>query len=218
MKLEFISIQFCCSQYTTSIFAHDIMFSCHWLHQNQEASQSLWSLHLHSFIHSFMRLHLFFNLMKPLSCRVCVCVCTYIDQHMRRGHTWISVDWVAQLVCLGTGDRSRAHQATGSRVISPVLGLFHSQDVWFWQQEAVGRLLSTPSSPEEAGVGTTQIAKDMLAIMFHPSVSFISRLPFVIRFVTPVNKRPMQMWFICIWIDVLSPLTYASNAFWYISK
>lgn len=42
----------------------------------------------------------------------------------------------------------------------------------------------------EARVGPSQIV-DMLRIMFHPSLRFISRLPFVIRFVTPVNKRPM---------------------------
>lgn len=76
------------------------------------------------------------------------------------------------------------------------LGLFSSENVLF-SIEPVVRFLSTRSSPE-AAVGTSQIAKDMLAIMFHLSVSFISRLPFVIRFVTPVNKRPMQMWFICI--------------------
>lgn len=39
---------------------------------------------------------------------------------------------------------------------------------------------------------------DMEEIMLHPYGRFISRLPFVIRFVTAVNKRPMQMRFICI--------------------
>lgn len=121
---------------------------------------------------------------------------------------WTCSALVVRFVC--------TRQSTGGRVIISVLGLFNSENVLFWQ-EPVNLFLLTASSPEAAG-DTSQIAKDMLAIMFHLSVSFISRLPFVIRFVTPVNKRPMQMWFICIWIDVLSPLTYASNAFWYISK
>lgn len=49
--------------------------------------------------------------------------CVYLHRPKIWGEVTLGfqLTWVAQLVCFGTGDRSGPHQATGSRVISPVL-------------------------------------------------------------------------------------------------